>query len=197
MEKAARNTKSNTVREWLIFVVALGSLVLVGVGVFGPLASLQKDVARQQLPLARLQQVVARQNYQSNIQVNWEYPSLKRLNSWSSPPIRSFLSTPLKTQQGQTIYQAQFTVLNAPNDFRVECYIFKRIVAPGSPNTFQQSTQEIALRTPDKAAFGTNQDKPRIFKTDMVLMDRNPTTIVINVITPNGQIIKSEFYDIE
>jgi hypothetical protein len=178
------NNKSNWI-DVLSLIISLFTLVVVAYAALGPLAQLQKDIALQ--------------NYRDNIEIQFNYPDLKKVNSWKDDNIHSFLEKPLfHNEKGQPIYQSQFSVLNAPNDFLVEVFIFKRIVSEKNPNIFQQYSTPIELRLPDnRIPFANNKNKPRIFKLDMLIVDQNPTTIIINVLDMDRTIIKSEFFHIE
>jgi hypothetical protein len=165
--------------------VSLLTLLLAAYAAFGPLAQLQRNSELQ--------------NYRNNIEVRFNYPELKMVNSWNDEDIRSFLKTPLfVNEKEQPVYQAQFSVLNAPNEYLVYAFIFKRIVSDPNPNIFPQPSSPIELRLPDnKIPFANNGNRPRIFKLDMIIVDKNPTTIIINVLDKSKNIIKSEFYHIE
>lgn len=167
------------------FVVSLASLFIWIYVVFGPLSELQKNVALQ--------------NYSDNIDIQFNYPDLKEINSWNDPVMKSFMQKPVsRNDKGEPVYQAQFCVLNAPNNFSVETFIFKRYEPGGAPNTFQQLIKPIELLTPNKGkAFAKYKNRPRVFKLDIVITDQNPATIIINVLNQDKSVVKSGFYHIE
>jgi hypothetical protein len=167
------------------FVVSLMTLCVWIYAVFGPLAELQKNVAAQ--------------NYSENIDIQFNYPDLKEINSWNDPVMKGFMQKPVsRNEQGEPVYQAQFCVLNAPNNFSVETFIFKRYVPGGAPNLFPQMIKPIELLTPNKGkSFVKYRNRPRIFKLDMVITDQNPATIIINVLNQERSVIKSGFYHFE
>lgn len=168
------------------FIVSLLSISVGIYAVFGPISEIQKNVALQ--------------NYRRNIEIQFNYPDLKPINSWNDSTINNFVHNPLYTnQKGESVYQAQFCVINAPNDFTIETFIFKRFVTDGNPNIFQQYIVPIELRLPDKdnRAFAKDENRPRIFKLDMVIVDQNPTTIIVNVLDRDRSVIKTGFYHIE
>jgi hypothetical protein len=167
------------------FLVILMNLFVWIYAVFGPLSELQKNVASQ--------------NYSDNIEIQFNYPDLKEINSWNDPVMKGLIQKPVsRNEKGEPVYQAQFCVLNAPNNFSVETFIFKRYVPGGAPNLFPQLIKPIELLTPNKGkAFAKYRNKPRIFKLDMVITDQNPATIIINVLNQERSVIKSGFYHIE
>ncbi len=168
------------------------------VGLIVSILSLTVTLLIYILAVNSIDKFVNKQEFQKNIEINYQYPNLKKINSWNDPELISFMAhdSTREPYKNGTTYQTQFTILNAPNNIDVKVFIYKRITT--GINIWKQDCRQIDFKSDEGKLFNDNVlDAPKVFISDLILPDNRPTSILIVLFNEIGKIIKTDVYQIQ